>query len=80
MLATSQVCQRTYLSGPSLAHCGQNQLVTSNRGAVMGMYVQTINRPSQTELFTKSTLVYTFQQIKSWLSLQLGILQYANTE
>lgn len=46
----------------------------------MGMYVQTINRPSQTELFTKPTFVYTFQQIKSWLSLQLGILQYTNTE
>lgn len=37
----------------------------------MDIYVQTINRPSQKELFTKSAFVYTFQQIKSWLILQV---------
>lgn len=32
----------------------------------MGIYVQTVNRPSQRGLFTKFTFVYTFQQIKSY--------------
>lgn len=34
--------------------------------------------PSQTQLLTKSTSVYTLQQFKSWLSFQLGILQYTD--
>lgn len=46
----------------------------------MGIYVQTINRPSQTGLFTKFTFVYTFQQYKNWLSLQISILLYKHTE